>query len=57
MNDQLNKAIDEAYASYLAGCEKRNAAVIWSLDEWHANSKVAEGIRQQFWSLEYHSEN
>lgn len=51
MTDDLKKALDEAYAKYLVGCEKRNAPVIWDFKEWSESSIVAAHLRIEFWDV------
>lgn len=52
MNDQYEKALKEAYAKYLHGCEKRCAPVIWNYQEWLDGSIIAASITFQYWTVE-----
>ncbi len=52
MKTQLDIALEEAYAKYLAGCEKRLAPVIWNFQEWLDGSIIAASICFQYWTVE-----
>jgi hypothetical protein len=50
VNDLMDIALGAAYQNYLAGCEKRCAAVVWSYQEWLDGSIIAASIINEYWT-------